>query len=83
MIIEAENFIKRIKNYEITRPIVMHDDNDFIKMLYKKKLNECYYFLKYLNWRKDSLNLDEEKQLIQEIQNQIVNDYKHWIETNA
>ena len=46
--------------------------------MYKRKIDECYSFIKYLNCRKDSLMLAEEKRAVQEIQNEIVEEYINW-----
>lgn len=79
MISEANDFIKRMRNYQFIRPVDVHDDDELKKIMYKRKINECYSFIKYLNWRKDSLKLSEEKKAIQDIQNEIVEEYRNWI----
>lgn len=78
MITEANDFIKRMLNYQFIRPVDVHDDDELKKIMYKRKINECYSFIKYLNCRKDSLMLAEEKRAVQEIQNEIVEEYINW-----
>lgn len=77
MITEANDFIKRMLNYQFIRPVDVHDD-ELKKIMYKRKIDECYSFIKYLNCRKDSLMLAEEKRAVQEIQNEIVEEYINW-----
>ena len=78
MIAEATDFINRIKNYKVIQPVDVQDDEELKKIMYKRKINECYSFIKYLNCRKDSLMLSEEKRAVQEIQNEIVEEYINW-----
>lgn len=78
MITEANDFIKRMLNYQFIRPVDVHDDEELKKIMYKRKIDECYSFIKYLNCRKDSLMLSEEKRAVQEIQNEIVEEYINW-----
>lgn len=78
MITEANDFIKRMLNYQFIRPVDVHDDDELKKIMYKRKIDECYSFIKYLNCRKDSLMLAEEKRAVQEIQNEIVEEYINW-----
>lgn len=78
MIAEANDFINRIKNYKVIHSVDVHDDEELKKIMYKRKIDECYSFIKYLNCRKDSLMLTEEKRAVQEIQNEIVEEYINW-----
>lgn len=78
MITEANDFIKRMLNYQFIHPVDVHDDDELKKIMYKRKIDECYSFIKYLNCRKDSLMLAEEKRAVQEIQNEIVEEYINW-----
>lgn len=78
MITEANDFIERMLNYQFIHPVDVHDDEELKKIMYKRKIDECYSFIKYLNCRKDSLMLSEEKRAVQEIQNEIVEEYINW-----
>ena len=78
MIAEANDFIERMRNYQFIHPVDVHDDEELKKIMYKRKIDECYSFIKYLNCRKDSLMLAEEKRAVQEIQNEIVEEYINW-----
>lgn len=75
---EVNKFIERIKNYKIVRTTDYKTDYELQKLWHKKRINECYVFLKYLTLRKDSLSLNEEYKAVSKLTKEVEQSYLTW-----
>ena len=75
---EVSKFIDRIKNYKMIRSTDYKTEYELQKLWHKKRINECYVYLKYLTLRKDSLSLLEEYKAVSNLTKEVEQSYLNW-----
>lgn len=78
MLDEVNKFIERIKNYKFIRSTEYQTQYELEKQWHKKRINECYGFLKYLALRKDKLKLDDEYNAVMNLTREVEQSYLKW-----
>lgn len=81
MLPEVEDFIHRIKNYTVQRSVsenVLEQEKDLVELWHKRRLNECYSFLKYLSLRPDNLSLKKEVEAVTSLTREVEIGFAKW-----
>ena len=78
MLDEVNKFIERIKNYKMLRTTEHKSQYELEKEWHKRRINECYGYLKYLSLRKDRLSLSAEYRAVSDLTNEVLQTYVKW-----
>lgn len=77
MLEEVEKFINRIKNYKIVRQSGVNE-YDLLFQWHKKRIGECYSFLKYLSMRRDFLSLRNDYKEVEKLTREVEQNFLDW-----
>lgn len=80
---EVSKFIDRIENYKIVRKYDEISEYEIIFNLYKKRISECYAFMKYLTSRKDYWALRDDYKKVEKLTRKIEKEFLQWNENHV
>lgn len=77
MLEEVEKFINRIKNYKVVRQPGVNE-YDLLFQWHKKRISECYSFLKYLSMRRDFLSIRKDYKEVEKLTREVEQNFLDW-----